>query len=70
MFTEFTWQDWQNSGYDTASPQAKAKGIMQVIARYKSSEEFIRGLDANLYFKGESPVIGKKSILKAKVVTV
>lgn len=70
MYTDYTWQDWKAAGMDTADPNAKGNVIRKIVSDYMASDDFLKMRDANMYFAGESPVINKKSILKAKVITV
>lgn len=70
LYTGYTWQDWQAEGMETASSQAKAGEIEQIVSGFMASSDFQGMLDANLYFHGESPVIDKKTLLRARVITV
>ena len=63
MYTEYTWQDWQNTP-ESAHPVL----IESIIRTYKASGDFRTGLDANIYFRGENSEVNKKTILKAKTM--
>ena len=48
--------------------QNKEAFIPTIIDRYKSSADFLTGLEANAYFRGENSAIMAKEMLKADVV--
>ena len=63
MFCEYTYQDWVNA-------DNKLSFIPLVIERYKDSQDFSIGLEANAYFNGENPEIMKKVLLKPEVMRI
>ena len=63
MFCDYTFQDWENA-------ENKERLIPTIIDRYKGSQEFQKGLDANAYFCGENTEIMNKSVLQPNVIKV
>lgn len=61
MFCEFTYQDWE-------ATDNKESFIPLVIQRYKDSDDFRVGLEANAYFNGENTEIMGKVLLKPEVI--
>ena len=61
MFCEFTYQDWERT-------DNKLSFIPLVIQRYKDSEDFQIGLEANAYFNGDNTEIMGKVLLKPEVI--
>ena len=61
MFCEFTYTDWENAG-------DKLAFIPLVIQRYKDSQDFRIGLEANAYFSGNNTKIMSKVMIKPEVV--
>ena len=63
MYTEYTWQDWQNT------PEMSRPAMVEsAIRTYKASKDFADGLTANIYFRGENTEVNKKTVLRAKAV--
>lgn len=69
LYTGYTFQDWLGEKMDTADPSAKGQFIRTIINSYRASPAFLNALEANQYFSGASPVIGKKTMLRGKVVS-
>ena len=63
MFCDFTYQDWENA-------ENKERLIPVIIDRYKSCEDFSKGLDANAYFCGENTEIMAKKVMQPNVIKV
>ena len=61
MFCEFTYQDWEQT-------DNKESFIPLIIQRYKDSQDFSVGLEANAYFNGENTEIMGKKLLKPEVI--
>lgn len=61
MFTGFTYQDWQEKN-------GSVEMLLEAIHRYKGSDDFTRGLEASLYYEGDSPLIADKRIIKAEII--
>lgn len=63
MFTDVTWQDYEQA-------DNKTDLILDAIARYKCSRDFLHALEANAYFRGENPAVSRKTVLQPrKLVT-
>ena len=63
MFCDYTYQDWENA-------QNKERLIPEIINRYKGSEDFQKGLEANAYFNGENTAIMNKVVMQPDVIKV
>ena len=63
LFCDYTYQDWENT-------EDKTKLIPAIIDRYKGSEDFTHGLDANAYFCGENTEIMSKVVMQPNVIKV
>lgn len=61
MFCEFTYQDWELA-------DNKESFIPLVIQRYKDSQDFTWGIEANAYFNGQNTEIMRKTLLKPEVI--
>ena len=61
MFTEYTYQDWENT-------PDKSAILAPIIKAYKASDDFRVGLLANQYFASENPETSKKMLLRPTVV--
>lgn len=76
MFTTYTWQDWQEKGFDkvesgdSAAQAKKLEFILSIIRSYKATDEFRRALEANSYFDGTNPLVMKKVILRGEAAEV
>ena len=58
MFTEITWQDWQNE-------PDKAKATLAVIGAYKHSEDFDKAGIAQRYYEAKNDTVSAKVVLQA-----
>ena len=70
VFTKYTYQDWLDSGMDLLEPERRGETLLHIISTYKTSDSFMMALEANQYFAGASPVIGKKTMLRGRVISV
>ncbi len=59
MFTTFTYQDY-------ARAPDKAALLLQAVACFRRSPEFLAALEASRYFRGENPTVAHKTILRAR----
>lgn len=59
MFTAYTYQDWERT-----AEGGRSELLMQIINRYKASDEFSRALTAQRYFEGENTAVLEKVILR------
>lgn len=59
MFTTFTYQDY------VRAPD-KAALLLQAVACFRRSPEFLAALEASRYFRGENPTVAHKTILRAR----
>ena len=65
MFTDITFQDWE------ATPENERLDLLEkIIRQYKSSEEFVTGLEANRYDQSDNAAIAKKYVLQPTTITV
>ena len=58
MFIDYTYQDW-------LAAEDRSALIIDAIHRYRSSAEFRRALEANVYYLGENTTVRRKTILRA-----
>lgn len=64
MYTDHTYQDWQ-----TATEAERRKMLLEIVSKYKGSEEFTLMLAANEYFRGNNVEVGSKVLLKPVAVS-
>lgn len=57
MYTDHTYQDWENAG-------DRGTLLLEIISRYKGSEDFRTALTAMRYFVAENEAVGRKKLLK------
>lgn len=57
MYTDHTYQDWENAG-------DRGTLLLEIISRYKVSEDFRTALTAMRYFVAENEAVGRKKLLK------
>lgn len=63
LFCDYTYQDWENA-------ENKERLIPEIINRYKGSDDFQKGLEANAYFSGDNSAIMSKVIMQPDVIKV
>lgn len=61
MFTEVTYQDWLRAS-------DRAGMMIDVIGKYKSSDDFHRAMEADDYFHAQNRAVGKKVVLKPTTI--
>lgn len=61
MFTAYTYQDYQAADDRIAL-------LLKAAEKFKASPEFQRALNAGSYFRGENPVIARKTVLRTRKI--
>ena len=64
MYTTHTYTDW----LEATTEEARRELLLDIVRKYKASEDFRKALDANAYFAGDNIAVGGKVMLKPVAV--